>query len=164
MYHVTKTKNVKNIWNNGLKYNPPNEKWVNKRREMRKLIDNIGNNIHNNWINRENSIFFWTTYEEAMRYAQKRVYDSAIVEMNPYSGNLWCVENTEVENFYDRFINKSDNTSKEEFNDTATKLVRNAREWNGERCDGLEVWTQPPVSNEYIHQIINTDGHPYDID
>lgn len=164
MYHVTKSKNVENIWKNGLKYNPPDAVWVKKRSEMRELIDKVGNNIHENWVNRKNSIFFWTTYNKSMRYARERVYNSAVVELRSNQDSMWCVSNSKVEKFYDNFMNSSDSVSDSQFEDSAKKLVRSAKKWNGERQEGIEVWTQPPVSEGKIHQIYDTSGQVYDIE
>lgn len=158
MYHVTKSKNAKDIFENGLKNNPPSKKWVNKRRKMREKLDNIGNNIHSNWTNRKNAIFFWPNYQKSLRYAE-RYKDPAIVEINISDLNLWTVSNTDVELLYDDYISKS------HFNtEMAKKIVKSARKWEGSRDDNLEVWTQSEISSDNIHKICDINGNPIQLD
>lgn len=158
MYHVTKSKNAKDIFENGLKNNPPSKKWVNERRKMREKLDNIGNNIHPNWTNRKNAIFFWPNYQKSLRYAE-RYKDPAVVEINISDLNLWTVSNTDVELLYDDYISKS------HFNtEMAKKIVKSARKWEGSRDDNLEVWTQSEISSDNIHKICDINGNPIQLD
>lgn len=158
MYHVTKSRNSKDIFENGLKNNPPSKKWVNERRKMREKLDNIGNNILSKWTNRKNAIFFWPNYQKSLRYAE-RYKDPAIVEINISDLNLWTVSNTDVELLYDDYISKS------HFNtEMAKKIVKSAKKWEGSRDDNLEVWTQSEISSDNIHKICDINGNPIQLD
>lgn len=157
LYHVTKASNAEDIWNDGLKNKPPSESWVESRQRMRSKLDNQGREQYNNWVDRENAIFFWTTHNSAIRYADKFL-DPAIIEVHDVDGLLWCLPNYILEDVFSDFISDSKNIQ----DDQLKYIINSARVWNGDRNDDLEVWTQPTVSPNKIHQIYDYEMNPLD--
>lgn len=157
LYHVTKGEKAGQIWESGIRYEPPEANWVKDRGKMRSMIDKKGNEIYQNWIDRKKAVFFWTTHSKAMRYADKFL-EPAIVEVD-VNQECWCLPNRELEILYENFVSKSD---KEKLN--VERVVQMAREWNGERNDDIEVWTDSPVQSENIHQIYDINGDVFEID
>lgn len=153
MYHVTKSDLAEDIWNQGIKSREPNKSWMKKRKEMRCILDDIGNDKYRNWINRQNAVFMWTSHRRAMRYAERYV-DPAIVEVETSDMDLWSIRNTDIEILFDDF----DNMSEDKFRKNATKVVDGARKWNGEINEDIEIWTSSPVHNSSINQIYNING------
>ena len=163
MFHVTKAENAAQIWRNGVRQRAPNAQWVEQRQEMRQLVDKVGNETHNDWVNREGAVFLWPTHNGAIRYAD-RLLEPAIVEVHLSSPNAWCLPNTELEIFFDSFRDSQTQQEKEILKENAQKLVDTARPWNGQRDDRLEVWMQPPIPQSAIHRITDTTGQPLDFE
>jgi hypothetical protein len=155
VYHVSKGKYAQEIWNNGVRSNPPEAQWVEKRNRMREIIDKKGNEIHKDWINRRGSVFFWSTYNRAIRYAEKFV-NPAICEVNP-DKEFWCIPNAQLETIFDKFCDE------DKIIDDVESLVSNARLWNGQREDNIELWTNPPIDSDNIFQIYNINGDVFEV-
>lgn len=155
VYHVSKGKHAQEIWNNGVKNNPPKAEWVEERKRMRDIIDEIGNDIHNDWIDRRESVFFWSTHNRAIRYAGKFV-NPAICEIDAEQ-EFWCIPSNQLETIFDRFCDG------DEIIDDVESLVRNARIWNGQRDDDIELWTNPPIDSDNIFQIYDINGDVFEL-
>lgn len=151
-YHVTKKENGINIWKSrSIDPKPQNRK---RRRNMRIRIDDLGNEMWSNWVNRQNAVFAWSTFDRATRYAE-RFREAAIVEFE-CEGTAWCVDNFVVEDIYGRY-------SKDTEDDVLWILVTEAEEWQGKRDNDIEVWMQPEAVGE-IYGVYDGFGEPIEID
>lgn len=164
MYHVTSKENVDRIWDDGLETCPPSEKWVEQRREMRKILDKEGNNMYSNWIDREGGLFFWPSYRKAKRYATRKM-NPAIVEVRQLETQAWAIPNDEIEQFFEYYLENKGQHAEEDIRERARQVVSRAHPWNSERSEEHEVWLQPPISSDKIYEILDINGHPItDID
>lgn len=147
-YHVTRKENGLQIWEDGTIQSE--DQGRSRRKRMRQHIDELGNKQRNNWVNRTNAVFAWSTFSRAKRYAE-RFMEPAIVEFD-CSGSAWCVQNHIIEDVYRDYSAEMD----EKF---IQQIVNRAEEWHGKRDSELEVWMQPEnVGN--IHGVYNQFGDP----
>lgn len=155
MFHVTSLDNAEYIWNNGLQSDPPNEKWVEKRREFNRKLDEKGNELYDDWVDRTNGIYFWVSYEKARRYAMNKLHPAIVEISDPSSIELWQAPTEEIEMYFEHHMNQDPITL-----DEAEELVRQCEPWTGEMNEKLEVWTQSPIGGDQIRNILDSDGNP----
>lgn len=172
LYHVTSADAVQSIWAHGLTTTPPDSDWVEQRRTMHRLLDEFGHHHHNNWQSREEALYFWPTHQAAYLYSGRHLHP-AIVEVDGGSQTFWTVPNDPVEQLFNmtsKYLRgNAGNTvdalkDNDEIVEQARTVVRQARVWNGQRDDELEVWTQPPVGADAIVRIVDHEGEPFDVD
>jgi len=68
---------------------------------LRKHVDKVAFNNYSNYVPRQNAIFAWTTYDSALKYAN-RYPEPAIVEFD-LNGPAWCVESDISEDLYNSY-------------------------------------------------------------
>lgn len=153
MYHVTKSKFAENIWNRGIQSKKPHKSWMKKRKEMRRILDEIGNRKYSDWINRQDAVFMWTSYQRAIRYAERYV-DPAIIEVETSDINFWSIRNTHIEILFNDF----NDIDEDEFRENVCTFIQEAKKWNGEVNENIEIWTSSPVHKTNINQIYSIDG------
>jgi hypothetical protein len=147
-YHVTDKETGYKIWNSQtIKADATGRE---NRDEMRSHIDKLGQKQWNNWVNRNNAVFAWSTFERASRYAE-RFMAPAIVEFD-CSGTAWCVQNFITEDIYREYSSDTED-------DIIWNLVNQAQEWNGQRDNELEIWMQPESVGD-IHGVYDQFGDP----
>lgn len=156
MFHVTRRENVAEIHSQGLRAENPDGDWVVKRTEMRRLIDDIGTEMKDDWIPRTDGVFLWTTRQKALQHSERYI-NPAIVEVDAQGIDFYCVPNFAVEDLYEEYIQGG--ISDEEAESAIKQLVRMARLWNFQFDDGLELWTQGPIEPEYL-SITDIEGKP----
>lgn len=164
LYHVSQADAVPSIKRQGLRTSPPKGKWTDTRTQMRRLLDELGNTQRANWVNRENAVFFWPTYDAARLYSGRNPLP-VLVEVDGSNLDAWVVKNEYIEDLYnhiarqvyDGTIRATEAGEHDEIREKAERIVQSAKPWNGETDDGLEVWAQPPVPASAVMDIYNYD-------
>lgn len=138
-----------NIWESGrIQVNEEINKTRTKRRNFRNRIDKKANKKRDGWIDRNDAIYAWTTYDKALSYS-KFYQEPAIVEFD-YSGEAWCIENYIIEDTF-----ASNNIELEDINN----IIKNSRRWNGVQNNNIEVWLKPSSVSEIYH-VTDDYGNP----
>lgn len=156
LYHVTDKETGKKIWENGELCSFENIQFNNrsrtKRKKMRNEIRAKASERYSNWVSRSESIFTWTTFERAQRYA-KNVHKPAIVDVGiKKDTTAWCVENWIVEHMYTEYCEKSEN-------ELLIQMIEEAREWGGQQSEEIEVWFRPGNVSR-VNRVIDDFGNP----
>lgn len=150
LYHVTDKDVGIKIWNEGLKSNSTVNNNRMRRKSMRKHVDKVASENYDNYVPRQNAIFAWTTFNSAVRYAE-RYPEPAIVEFD-LNGPAWCVESDIAEDLYSSY---DENYTDEDI----LKAIFHYREWYKIRNSELEVWFQESSVNE-ICRVVDDYGNP----
>lgn len=149
LFHVTSRDKGLKIWNEGsINRDEAINQKRKKRRRMRIEIDNLGRQEYEDWVNREEAIFAWTTFEKAVQYSEHYL-EPAIVEFKAEDPK-WCVENYAIENLLEQ----------DDLTDEATKgIVDMSRRWDGNRSSKIEVWMRPESVTQ-IYRVTDDFGNP----
>jgi len=151
IYHVTDIQSGVEIWEEDrLKSSSDINEKRNVRAEMRRNLDQVGQEMYADWVFRKSSVFGWPSFEKATQYAN-RYLEPAIVTFD-CAGPVWCVESHKIEEFYTEYIENSSESS-------AVELVESARKWNGEINSEIELWFNPSNVTQ-IYEVTDEFGNP----
>jgi len=154
LYHATDKKSAIKIWKNGLKSNDIVNNNREHRKKLRKHTDKVAVKNYSNYVPRENAIFAWTNFEDAVDYSV-RFYQPAIVEFD-INGPAWCVENHISEDLYESY--NSDYSDLDIYH-----YVSNYRPWNNINKRNVEVWFQESSVGS-IYRIVDDYGEVLSLD
>jgi light-regulated signal transduction histidine kinase (bacteriophytochrome) len=150
-YHVTSKQVGQKIWNTQtIDINEQINKNRTRRKKMREEIDEKANKKYADWVNRSEAVFAWATFEKATQYA-KKFQEPAIVEFD-ISGTAWCAESFLVEYLHHEYSDQLDDK-------LIIQLIEQARKWNGEHNEEIEIWFKPKSVNQ-IYSVTDEYGNP----
>lgn len=160
IYHVTSKKKIERIAENGILYEPTRNLTIDKRDNLRERIDTIANREFDDWINRREAVFFWTTLEDARTYSRVISGTPVVFVIESDNFELFCVDNQEVEFLFEQYI---DNQIAGKLDEKIEEMLRYAQKWNGRKRKRQEIWTQPPVSSQEIVDVVDSNGRSIDV-
>jgi len=151
-FHVTYAKNADSIRQNGI-ITTNDQDWQQKRKDLRKKVDSYARENFDNWINRENAVFFWTCIEDALKYIERQLQypqqsqHVVIVEVDLEGYDVGTAPYEFVEEMYRSWMND------ESIQNYLEEVQNKTSPWDGSIQSNQELWCQSPIDSEDIVEI-----------
>lgn len=148
-FHVTHQSNVENIKKHGL---TPKESgdWRQKRKELRSTVDEYANPKNTEWVNRQGAVYFWSTIQDALDFIEENFGHGAnlvIIEFDLSQYDVWMGNSNFIEDLYYDWMNEG------HIKYDLSQIETETAPWDGTETPGYELWCQPPVEPEAIHEV-----------
>lgn len=146
-YHVTTEQNVESLKSEGLK--PKNKHPSHRtRKEMREQFDLVMNDRVDNWVDREGAVFFWSSFEDARRYAENnfdtRRENVYVVSFDLSSKDCFSAYNPFIEDVFRDWPVNLESLDIEDY----------VEPWSGNETAEYEIWCQDSLSASSITNIV----------